>query len=796
MIKFKIEIQITILAIVIGAVVVTAGYFAYNSLSKIVDSVHRETLPDNRLFLIKDIATELTTVEHTLRLYILTNNEEDLLQYQSLQRHIILNLKKLNVYRGKYSNPQTALIDSTGKLAMEKLELWQEVLNLHFASQKSSPPLSEIYLTLDKKKMDAVSTENERIGLLHETFYPEKFIADAAHLKRTPEKTEIKQKLKKAELEIAKKGIQKNIIESQLVEKNISIGKKINQLIVEAEAKETANLLAKTNEANRLAAITYKWLALFTFTAISLLFVALFVLFDYLKKTRIYQSALNKARNKAEKLALAKEKFAANVSHELRTPINAIYGLTEQALQKPLEPETAEMVSVIYKSARHLRNIINDTLDFSKIQANKITFETVNFSPSGVFEDVIAFHKYEAAKKGISLNFNWEGERTMALVGDPLRLKQILINLIGNAIKFTEKGEVSLNIKAIKNGNRFDLNMQVADTGIGMSDDNLNIIFDEFVQVEQQSGKKYSGTGLGLPIVKNLVELLGGTIAIESAPGKGTKINVSINYAEGDEKNIQKNDLEAFPIPVQFKKLSVLITDDEEFNRYLLKGILEKWGTKFVEAKDGNEAIKAIADNKFDVVLMDLQMPGVNGIEAAKTILGKCPNTVIIAVSASNEPSVQQNCMNAGMKGFLLKPFSEKELLNTIVSLLPSKEDTTNPSFAQQINMAELLRLANGDKKFLREMILLFIKSSESGIENIEKAFRDKNLSSVSENAHKMAAPGKHIGAANLYGNIKKLEKMAQENDAMESIFKVFQNIKNEIAELNAFLKSQLNEID
>jgi signal transduction histidine kinase/DNA-binding NarL/FixJ family response regulator len=796
MIKFKIEIQITILAIVISAIVVTAGYFAYNSLSKIVDSVHRETLPDNKLFLIKDIATELTTVEHTLRLYILTNNEEDFFQYQFLQRHIILNLKTLNVYRGKYSSPQTALIDSTGKLAMEKLELWQEILNMHFSSQNSSPPLSEIYLTLDKKKVDAVSTENERIGLLHEIFYPARFIADASHLKRTPEKTEIKQKLKKAELEIAKKGIQKNIIESQLVEKNIRIGKKINKLIAEAEAKETANLLAKTNEANRLAAITYKWLALFTFTAISLLFVALFVLFDYLKKTRIYQSALNKARNKAEKLALAKEKFAANVSHELRTPINAIYGLTEQALQKPLEPETAEMVSVIYKSARHLRNIINDTLDFSKIQANKITFESVNFSPSGVFEDVIAFHKYEAAKKGISLNFNWEGERTLALVGDPLRLKQILINLIGNAIKFTEKGEVTLNIKAIKNGNRFDLNMQVADTGIGMSDENLNIIFDEFVQVEQQSGKKYSGTGLGLPIVKNLVELLGGTIAIESSPGKGTKINVSINYAEGDENNIQKNDLEAFPIPVHFKKLSVLIADDEEFNRYLLKGILEKWGTKIVEAKDGNEAIKAIVDNKFDVVLMDLQMPGVNGIEAAKTILGKCPGTVIIAVSASNEPAVQQNCMNAGMKGFLLKPFSEKELLNTIVSLLPSEKDKTPTNFAQQINMAELLRLANGDKKFLREMILLFIKSSESGIENIEKAIRDENLTSVSENAHKMAAPGKHIGAANLYGNIKKLEKMAQENAETESIFEVFQNIKNEISELNAFLKSQLNEID
>lgn len=766
MTKFKIEIQITLLAIIIGAAVVTTGSFAYKSLSKIVDSIYRVTLPDNKLFLIKDIATELTTVEHTLRLYILTNNEDDLLQYHSLQRQIVLNLKKLNVYRGKY-NPEAALIDSIGKLSMEKLELWQEVLNMHFEVQNSSPAFSEIYSTLEKKQV-----------------------------KSSSEKDEIKKKLKNLESKLAKKGNQKNIVESQLIEKNIRIGKKINQLITEAEAKESTNLLAKTKEADRLAAVTYKWLALFTFTAVLLLLVALFVLFNYLKKTRASQRALSNASKKAKLLALAKEQFAANVSHELRTPVNAIYGLSEQALQKPMEKETSEMVSVIYKSARHLKNIINDTLDFSKIQANKLLFVSVNFSPSEIFEEVIALHKYEASTKGVSMNFVWDGDRPEALVGDPLRLKQILINLIGNAIKFTEKGEVVLKVSAEKINNNYNLNMLIADTGIGMSEENLKIIFDEFVQVDQQAGKKYSGTGLGLSIVKKLVELQGGKITVESEPGKGTKINVYIIYSEGDKANIQKNEWEASIIPEPFKHLSVLVADDEEFNRFLLKGILTKWGIKFVEAQNGKEAVKAALDEKFDVILMDLHMPEVNGIDAAKTILQKIPNAVIIAVSASNEPVDKQACKDAGMKGFLLKPFSEKDLFDTLILVIPDEKDKIHANLSQKINMAELSRLASGDKIFLREMILLFIKSMETAMANIEEAIRTENWNSIFENAHKMAGPTKHIGATDLYENIKKLEKMTQQTVAMKSIFMVFQDIKNEIAELNAFLKSHINETD
>lgn len=792
--KFKIEIQITVLAFIIGAAVVTSGYFAYKSLSKIVWSIHQEALPDNKLFMIKDINADLAALENNVRLYILTNNKKDLKLYDTLQKQIITKIQNLGEFSGKTTG-DAALTDSIRNLSVEKLELWQGVLNLHQSAKKVQPAFSEIYSKLEEQKIDTITVETEKKGILRKIFGGKKVTVDTTLVERSIEKDSLKLDIQNIETEIAEKGRKINVLESRLIEKNMVIGEKINALIAEAEQRESDNLMEKTNEADRLAALTYKRLAAFTVTSVILLFVALFVLFNFLKKSRAYERALKDAKQEAEKLARAKEQFAANVSHELRTPVNAIYGLTGQVLQKPLDAETREMVTVMSRSASHLKNIINDTLDFSKIQANKLKLETVDFAPSDIFEEVISLQKYEAAKKGISLGFTWEGEKPDALTGDPLRLKQILINLINNAVKFTEKGEVVLKVKTGRVSNqKFDMEIRVADTGIGMSKENQKIIFDEFVQAENQTGKKYSGTGLGLAIVKKLVELQAGKISVKSEPGKGTELTVNIAYPEGKMENIRKTEWEIPSIPETLKQLVVLIADDEEFNRYLLKGILKKWGTSFQEVKNGEEAVKASSRKKFDVILMDLHMPEMNGIEAAKTIIETQPGITIVATSAANDQMDRKACEKAGMKGFLLKPFSEKDLFETLVSLVPAENRATHESGQPKIDVGELSRLANGDQNFLREMILLFIKSMDTGIENITEAIQKKDWKSVFENAHKMAAPCKHMQATHLYNNIKQLEKLAQQTEKPELITPLFREIKLEAAEINTFLQLYLDE--
>lgn len=793
MTKFKIEIQIVLLALVIGTAVVTTGYFAYLSLSKIVFSIHREAQPDNRLFLIKGIANDLAFMENSVRVYILTDNQKDLMQYDTLLQQI--SVKLTQIYKLPFKESDDIILnDSVKRYALEKLELWQGILLLHQTAKGINPTFTRVYSKLEKQKIDTITIETEKKGFLRKIFGNKKIIIDTIYREHVYGMDEIKQEIRLLESEILNKSRDIKIIESQLIEKNIVLDKKLNDLIITTEKQKFDEFTERTIEVDRLAAKTYNQLAAFTIIAVVLLLIALFVLFNYLKKSRAYQNALRDTQLKAENLAKAKEQFVANVSHELRTPVNAIFGLTELALQKTMDPEIKELITVISKSSRYLNNIINDTLDFSKIEANKIELESVDFSPFEICEEVLAIQKHEAFRKGISLDSKWVGEIPDALAGDPLRLKQILINLISNAVKFTEKGNVTLKIEAEKiTDTQFELKMMVEDTGIGISKDNIKIIFDEFVQAENPSQNKYRGTGLGLFIVKKLVELQGGKIEVKSEPGKGTQVMVSIKYYRGDKQNIPETEVDGLLIPSSFGQLSVLIADDDEFNVYLMNNIFKKWGVRFVEVKNGKEAVKAAFNEKFDVILMDLRMPEMNGFDAAKIISGAIPEARIVAVSATNNVDEQLASKNAGMYQFISKPFKEKELYDILVSLHPQGNIKIDHP-GSPVDTGALIRLANGDSQYLQKMILLFIKLTESAVVRIQHAIEHEEMERVSEDAHKIAASCERMGAVNLSTFIRQLEENARKDKGTELVISVFQSVKAEVAEVISFLKFYLEE--
>ncbi len=793
--KFRIEIQITLIALIIGAAVVTTGYFAYKSLSKIVFTIHQETRPDNRLFLMKDIANDLDALENNVRLYSLTNNKSDLKLYDTIQNRIIKNIGDLSDLSVADLNDKI-LTDSVAKLSTEKLELWHNVLNLHLSPKEKTPAFSELYSKLEQQKTDTIidKREVERKGL-GKIFSRKKVIVDTTFVERPIQKDSIRQEIQNLESKMAEEDQRVNVRESQLIEKNIAITKKINQLIAASESRENASLIAKTKEADQMAELTYKRLAIFSIAAVILLLLALFVFFNYLRKSRTYQRALQNAKAEAENLAKAKEQFASNVSHEMRTPVNAIYGLAEQLLQQKTEDQTKEQISVIAQSANHLKNIINDTLDFSKIQSNRLKIDAVHFSPAKVFSEVIGLEQNEAVKKGITLNFEIEGKLPDALVGDPMRLKQILLNLIGNAIKFTDKGSVILRVKSIKKKYlTHHLEMTVSDSGIGIPKESLKHIFDEFVQIENQSGKKFSGTGLGLSIVKKLVELQKGSIDVKSESGTGTEIKIIIPFPEGKKENIEELKFDSVVIPETFKNLKVLIADDEEFNLFLMRSILKKWGVYYEQAMDGNKAVEAAIRENFDFILMDIRMPGKSGIEATKDILSHKPNTNIIAVTATKEEIDKEKCIEAGMKGFLLKPFAEKDLFDQINALLKvDSESSGSPVKHSKINLVEAKHLANGDEAFLKEMSQLFLKSTNNGFADIQKAMVKKDYETIAEVCHKMAAPCKHFSADDLYQTIKQLEEMADNKNNWTNISKQVKLLESEISEVNKIMHESLN---
>ena len=791
--KFKIEIQITALALIIGTVVVTIGYFSYQNLSKIVNYIQQATYPDNKIFVIKEIESDLNALENTVRLYALTKNYNVLDEFYTHEDEISSNLKVLSGFKVE-NKFDLMLIDSISKLSQEKLDLWNEILNIHLSKKGIFPAFSKLYSNLEEKETDKIATENKTENVAQNNADTLKTITDTTISGSAIERKTIKKKIQKLEWEIYRNSKNKNVLETQLIEKNVAISKKITTLISEAETRSENALLQKTTEADRLAEVTYERLAQFVVSAVVLLFAALFVLFSYLNKARKVELALTNARAKAEALARAKEQFAANVSHELRTPVNAIYGLSEQILQKKPDSKIAEMMTIIFKSAAHLRSIVNDTLDFSKIQSGKLKLESRNFYPCEIMEEVYQLFKYDANHKGIDLKLICDDINQTVVIGDSLRLKQIMINLTGNAIKFTNDGEVIIKVKLLENNNIVELQIQIIDTGIGIEEKKLNVVFDEYVQIEDLTGKKYHGTGLGLTIVKKLVELQGGKIKLESIQGFGTNVSVTLFYPKGEQTEHEKETNEIPEIPETFRHLSVLIADDEEYNLFLLKNILQKWNVRFKEVKNGKEAIKAVCDEHFNIVLMDINMPEINGIEAAKEILRCDAETKIIAVTAATEQLDQKECFEAGMKGFLFKPFSEKDLFEKINSLIQEEsENAQTTDLTQPVNISELRRLAGNDEKFLNEMIQLFIKSMETGISGIETAIKNENTNGVSENAHKMAAPVKHIGATHLYENIKHLEKLAKQSAEMEKLKPVYQEIKTEIEEINKTLKLHLN---
>ena len=786
--KFKIEIPIILIAVFIGAVVVTMGYLSYRILSKIVNSIHQETVPDNNIYYLKNIASDLLVSEHMARLYMLTNNYSDLESFYSIEDTIKENINDLRNLNS-LSSKDRILIDSFSELSREKLGLWNEIIETHLRKPGIFPAFSGLFTELNKPLPDSTFSANNGV----ETSIP----VDSNGVNFI-EKSDISRKLQSLEWKIYKSQAKQNAIESKLIEKNIALGNKINLVIKDAEKDLELKLSAKKSETDHLAGITYKRLLLYTVSGIALMFVAIFMLFNYLRKSRVTHRILTEANKKAEALALAKEQFAANVSHELRTPVNAIYGLTEQLIEKNPDKSISEMVEVILKSAGHLKNIVNDTLDFSKIQSKKIKLESVPFIPTEIFNDVYSLFKYEVANKGVDLILHWNGEKPDILIGDPLRLKQIIINIVGNAIKFTDNGSVKINIKGIRKKDRlYELLISVIDTGIGIDEKNLNQVFDEFVQIGNVDGKKYYGTGLGLSIVKKLVELHEGNLKIESEPGKGTTVNINLVLQEGETSYFKKETNSVPGIPYWFSNLSIIIADDEEFNRFLMKNILQKWGAWFKVTNNGKEVINAVCNEHFDLILLDLNMPGMNGIEAAGEIR-KCNSDVkIIAVTAQSDQLDKNACFKAGINEILLKPFSEKDLIAIIedVIKMPSGANIIANGNGRP-DISELSRLTGGDNHFLVEMIQIFIESMESGLSGIERAMEKEKWNEVSELAHKLAAPVKHFNANQLYEEIRNLERISKSTSPGTDIKPAFKIIKDEADNLILVLKSYLEKLN
>lgn len=467
----------------------------------------------------------------------------------------------------------------------------------------------------------------------------------------------------------------------------------------------------------------------------------------------------------------AKEQFLANISHEIRTPINGISGMAALLNQNPTREERQTYLNAIKSAADNLKVIINDILDLASIESGKLQFEKIGFNLNDLLHSLIDTFGVQASEKGIELSYTLEKEANKVFIGDPVRLNQILINLISNAIKFTHAGYIRVSVKAEKiKGKIYRLRFDISDTGIGIPNDKLQTIFESFSQADASVTRKYGGTGLGLTIVKQLVELQDGIIRVKSKENEGSTFSFTITYQLGKTEFFDETKLYKPKNNSQLKNASVLLVEDNDINRLYASSILKMWGCHFETAENGVVALEKIRNNDFDVVLMDIQMPVMDGFETTKAIRQGDPKkskVPIIALTANATQKDFENCITAGMNDCITKPFTQEDLFQALTKYLGRKLTVKQRAVAESsktkdlpvIDLSYLKKVSNNNGQFIQEIVASFLESMPNTVEDIKTQLAQKNWEQLSRVVHKIKPTITLMGIHHLKDKIVLLEQ-------------------------------------
>jgi signal transduction histidine kinase/CheY-like chemotaxis protein/HPt (histidine-containing phosphotransfer) domain-containing protein len=851
---FKFEFKVAALMLFTFVVVVVIGLVAYFRFSDLLGNISQSVRGDSRLVLSHSLKNDLTELTNLAKTHSLTEDDTYRNNYSTIREDILRKLSdlkkidneervdidlkvldslvydKLIVLDGiMYSEDPFRVQTALGKVVVS-LDVSDKQLNPNSSkvinqdndlnTQKDrllSPKIKDdVELDLikeSKEKLEDLDKEEDKLLKKIKRAEKRNNIERVAELdsllnQRKSEAVNIHKKLIRAEeyerdktltINQIYKGIEDVSTEELLIEKEIKqaqlelismdnyLSRKIANVFDEFELIENAKIAAATKYAEEENEKTNTYVAIFGVFFAALLCLIAYIIIQYVKKNNLYKLALKRSNNETERLIKTRERLMATISHEIRTPMHAISGFAEQLSKEDLTERQQEYLSMIRKSSEHLTYLVNDVLDFSKLQNRKLKLEKTVFDLRELANDVLLFSKELVADQRLKIGMSIDNSISEFYIGDTFRLRQILLNLMSNAIKFTDSGSVSLSFERLRGTDKADtIKIKVEDTGIGVDEGDIEKVFTEFEQAGKGTKNTISGTGLGLSITKMLVELHEGTINMISEKGKGTTVEIILDL-EISEKPMNNVKLYSFVKPALS---SVLIVDDELYNRKLLKAMFQAYSICLFEAENGQEALKILNENSIELILLDARMPVMDGKEAIRAIRNlkdarKRDVKIILLTAAENET---QEILDQA-QGFVSKPFSQEKLINEINRVCggdSNAEPTEKIKFKETsrllVDFNHLKTLSGNDQAFYVDMLNTFISTTSESHKNIKVGFSNDDWELMANEAHKIASPCKHIGAGKLHSLLKNIEQSARNEQKTKQLKNLIKELDEEVS--------------
>ncbi|WP_114777524.1 hybrid sensor histidine kinase/response regulator [Botryobacter ruber] len=802
-------------------VVAVAIYLFYASFTKLLSSVELLSQPNVKLAKLHHTLADIATAESAIRAYTLTTDDQYFKAYLAHLEDIDRQVDTLRTLMNGSTHELTQL-DSVSVLLQAKqqsmaryVELKKQRRELNF----SDKALRQITLSASRQPATTIIKEqttttiaprtnppteaaaqpaDDRRGFLGRLFSKRQSREQAEQVASAPaaprvlleqeicvdttttplpqpvaQVSAVKHILQDIKTEVSRHDKKVAAKELALLQQDKQIMDQIRAMIYSLERSEAQQ--AAQNSASARAIVNKTSVVLLCIGAFGLISCILFIwiILRDLTRSNAYKAQLIRARKEALQLARAKEAFVANMSHEIRTPLNVVLGFAEQLGQTPLQAAQQEHLQAISSAGEHLLHIVNDVLDLSRLEAGKLVLEATPFNIQQLLAELEQVFRLKAETKGIAFSCEADKELPAYLLGDPLRLKQVLFNLADNALKFTHQGQVRVvcSLQSQRRG-RVVVCITVADTGIGIPLEQAEHVFGEFNQADDSIIRKYGGTGLGLSISKQLVEMQRGNLTLQSVPGQGTTFTIRLPFKKATVPAAQPEpQTQGQPQAQAFKGSKVLVIDDDAYSRTLCEMMLKRWGVTVQLANDGQEALQRIGQEKFDAVLTDIQLPGMSGKAVARAIRKQDATIPIIALTANIMSRHQQFFANTGITDYLLKPFSEQELYRKLAKVLKSapgisllqppqplllQTESKGPAY----DLSEIKAFAGDDDEALAAILEALLNDHRQNFQLLLAAAAANDWQQAGALAHKMQTAFKHLRAQSVVKLLDELEQV------------------------------------